>query len=314
MRNVVSDLARRLAPHRDTLSSARRPSVVYREDEYVQSASRRVPLSLAAAAVTVVLLLLVLVVSSLDSTPGGHPTPAAKQGTGTDQPWWAGLDETARPSSSTSPSPQASSDTYLIVGPETPPSSPASAPASGSKPANPAPKRPAAATFTAVTGDACQHDDSRGYQVIGRYTDGDRGWYGRSSGGWTGDGCSGAFDALPMSGFRDRDDTSAFVVWWFRPTNVRQGSCAISVYIPTGREYEDVAGRPAFYNVIGGKDDYRRTSGFKIDQVANRGRWINAGSYPLRNGQIGVQMVTRGEDPNNEHLAAAQVKAACRAA
>jgi len=277
-----------------------------------------VPLRLVAAGTGVVLLLVVLVVSSLDSSPGDPPTPAAKESTDGNQPWWAAdnLPESPSPSSSTP-----SSDTYLIVGPEA--TSPSASPpprrpwgtGAGRPGGSPVkqPPPPPVVTYSGIAGDGCRHDSTRGYQEIGRYTDGSRGWYSRSSGAWSGDGCSGSFDALPMSGYADRDDTSAFVVWWFKPTNLRQGSCTISVYIPTGREFQDVAGDPAFYNVVAGQGNYDRVSGFRIDQIQNRGRWLTAGTFALRDGQIAVQMVTRGQDPNGEHLAAGQVRASCRA-
>lgn len=272
---------------------------------------RRVPLRLAGAVLGVILLLVVLVVSSLNSPLGDKRTPAAKQGTG-NQPWWAS-DDSASPSAT--PTVQASSGSYLIVGPETGTPSPTATPAPvpvgrGNRVPKPAPG--GGASYTGIAGDSCQHDATKGYQEIGRYTDGARGWYSRSSGGWDRDNCDGGFDALPMSGDPNRDDTSAFVVWWFKPPNLRQGTCALSVYIPTGREFADVAGRPAFYNVVPGAGDYRRLAGFRIDQVANRGRWLAAGSFPLRDGQLAVQLVTRGQDPEGEHLAAAQIKAVCR--
>jgi hypothetical protein len=311
MRNPFTGIGAKLTRSDDTQPLG--APVSFGHDLGSTPASRRIPLRLVVAGAAVVLLLVVLVVSSLDSSPGDHPTPVARQGDGGNQPWWAG-DEV--PTSSVSPTPQASSDTYLIVGPETATPSPTASASPGRKSpgGGTAPKPPArVVTFTAVAGDGCEHDATRGYQVIGRYTDGERGWYGRSSGGWERDGCSGDFDALPMSGSADRDDTSAYVVWWFKPGNIRQGRCAISVYIPTGREFNDVAGSPAFYNVIAGKSDYDRIAGFRIDQVPNRGRWLFAGTYPMRDGEIAIQLVTRGEDPNGEHLAAAQVRAACRA-
>jgi translation initiation factor IF-2 len=251
----------------------------------------------------VVAVVLVLVVASLDANPGDHGTPSANQSGA--QPWWAG--------DTGSPSPTPSSETYLIVGPETATGSPTPAPtAAAPRKQNPS-RQGRPATFQAVAGSGCGQDATRGYQVVGRYTDGTLGWYDRPSGGWDRDGCSGQFDALPMSGSATRDDASAYVVWWFKPRDVRQGSCALAVYIPTGREFQDVAGKPAFYNVVGGPDDLTRTAGFRIDQVVNRGRWLDAGRFPLRDGRIGLQLVTRGQDPDGEHLAAAQVRADCRA-
>jgi translation initiation factor IF-2 len=257
----------------------------------------------------------VLILLGITEQGGDRRSSTGSQSRGSSaRPWWedssSGPVDLSRSGLPTPPASKKPSKVYLIVGPDAPGAS--KAPSSKPAPAPPS-ARPPSATFTAVTGDECPHDATKGYKRIGAYSDGSRGWYGRSSGGWTGDGCQGAFDALPMSGYRDRDDTSAFVVWWFKPAQVRQGSCVISVYIPTSRSSRDVAGAPAFYNVIAGRDDYRRIAGFAINQANNRGQWVNAGSYPLRNGQIGIQLITRGEDPNGEHLAAAQVKAACRA-
>jgi translation initiation factor IF-2 len=302
MRNpLTGDRATIVSPEQPENSAAR-------GDE--ESGSRRIPLRLAAAAAGVVLLLTVLVVSSLDSSPGEHQPPATRNGG--DQPWWAG---DVGPESA-SPTAQPDSDTYLIVGPET--GSPSTSPSpsrAAAPPAQPDNNRPpSGATFTAVAGDGCPHDGTRGYAEVGRYTDGTRGWYSRSSGGWTGNGCSGSFDALPMSGSATRDATSAFVVWWFKPANFRQGTCEISVYVPTGNDFQDVAGSPAFYNMFVRERDWVRTAGFSIEQIQARGSWVSAGSYPLRDGQITVQMVTRGENPNGEHLAAAQVRASCRGA
>jgi translation initiation factor IF-2 len=289
----------------------------------------RVPPRLAAAAAGAALLVSVpLVLTTAGDEPGTSST-AEQSRRSLALPWWE-ESGSPRPSASMSGTTGDSpSDTYLIVGPVVEASPPrgaakprtsaphrSSAPATPSAPAKtvaPAPRPAPGPTFSALAGKSCPQDASKGYQRIGPYTDGSRGWYSRSSGGWTGDGCGGDFDAVPMSGYADRDDTSAFTVWWFRTGAVRQGSCAISVYVPSSSDWRDVAGNPAYYNVIAGKDDYRRVSGFRIYQTASRGSWVSAGSYPVRDGQIGVQMITRGQDPNQEHLAAGQLKVACRA-
>lgn len=258
--------------------------------------------------VAVLVLVLVLVVSSLDASPGDQPPPSAG-GKDASRPWWANDD-----SPSPTPSPARSPHTYLIVGPEGQLSTPTPPPVANPV-VNPPPRKRRAAqvpTFRAVAGPGCAQGDTQGYRAVGSYTDGDRGWYDRPSGGWERDGCTGRFDALPMSGSPTDDDTSAYSLWWFTPRNLRAGTCALSVFIPTGREAHDVAGKPAFYNVIAGPDDLTRLAGFWIDQVVNRGRWLPAGRYPLRDGQLGVQLMTRGQDPNGEHLAAAQIRAECR--
>lgn len=280
---------------------------------------------LAAAAVgAAVLVAAPFVLSGED----GEPEDAAEQShRSLALPWWETDPERAdtRPTRSAETTP---SDTYVVVGPVVgqPPNgaaptrtgAPATASPTPRPPAKPAaPAKPVALppgpTFSAIAGKSCPQDDSKGYQRIGPYTDGTRGWYSRSSGGWTGDGCDGDFDAVPMSGYADRDDTSAFTVWWFRTGAVRRGTCAISVHVPWSGNDRDVAGKPAYYNVIAGRSDYRRISGFKVYQTAARGSWVSAGTFPIYDGEIGVQMITRGQDPNQEHLASGQLKVACRA-
>jgi translation initiation factor IF-2 len=80
----------------------------------------------------------------------------------------------------------------------------------------------------------------------------------------------------------------------------------VSVFVPTGNDPRDVAGRPAHYRV----EPY---GSFTVDQIANRGSWVGAGTFPVRDGRLSVTLLTRGANPDGEHLAAAQVRVSCTA-
>lgn len=178
-------------------------------------------------------------------------------------------------------------------------------PADPPVPVDPAPE---VATFSAVSGEECPADASRGYLRQGSAA----GWKQKPSGGWAGDGCTGAFAAVPMSGSAELD-TADSALWWFRTGAVTEGSCALAVFVPSSDDPLDVAGSAAHYTVLAGTADPTPRGSFVIDQVAGRGAWIDAGTYPVHDGQIAVEMLTRGENPGGEHLAAAQVRADCRA-
>jgi translation initiation factor IF-2 len=178
--------------------------------------------------------------------------------------------------------------------------SPPPAASRSSVPAVPAPQAPA--TFSAVAGEGCP---TGSFDRIGTYTSGSAGWYRKSQGGWSGDGCSGAYWAVPMSGDPARDEPGSAVVWSFHTSPVVAGNCQLGVFVPTGNSQQDVAGKPAWYRVSGGAT-------FAVDQVANRGSWVSAGTFPVRSGQLSITLLTRGADPGNEHLAAAQTRISCR--
>ncbi len=95
---------------------------------------------------------------------------------------------------------------------------------------------------------------------------------------------------MPMSGSASRD-TADSAVWWFVTGRVKQGSCAIYVYVPKSQYVRDSAGRPATYHVIRGRSNQSVTNTFRITQPELRGRWIHGGTFPVSNGQIGVSTV-----------------------
>jgi hypothetical protein len=226
----------------------------------------------------------------------------------------AGRGISAGPTPSPRPSP---SQVHLHVGP-TVAAAPAGEPARAA-PGVPSPAKPAppAAAFTAVAGERCPQDATRGYLRAGnrdgrrdgrRGRDGDRRSPLRFTGGWTGDGCSGAYHAVATS---DRTGGGTLSLWWFRTGPVDRGSCAVSVYVPQPRDGDDLGARTAHYSVLSGSTRAPdRSGGFSVDQVANQGRWVEAGSFPIRAASVAVQLLD--QDGGGKRLAAAQVRVACR--
>ncbi|WP_329593802.1 hypothetical protein OG195_35180 [Streptomyces sp. NBC_01362] len=169
--------------------------------------------------------------------------------------------------------------------------------------------------YSGVTGHGCPTPSGGGFQQDHYFTDGSAGWYTRSSGGWTGNGCNGSYSSIPMSGDTSTDMQNR-VKWWWKP-GTRARTCQISVFIPNSNTNLYVGGHPTKYHVLVNAND-RTTmySSFSINQVAHRGQWVDAGTFAMKGATIGVKLLDRGDDWSKgwekAHHAAAQMRATCR--
>ncbi|MER8187399.1 hypothetical protein [Kitasatospora sp. NPDC094015] len=212
----------------------------------------------------------------------------------------------AAPSPSASPSPASPSPTPVptTAAPRT--TAPAAPPAATPPPAGPAPYR-------AVAGYGCNGPGGR-FKEVGSFDEGAGGWNTVSSGGWTGDSCDGRFAAVPMSGDRNKDDSSYYALWTF-DVGSAAASCTVTVYVPANTSVKQVGGAPAYYTVGSGSGG--DLGSFTVDQVGNRGRWVDAGSFAPRDGTLTVKLHNRGVDFTGSgqktyaHLAAAQIRVDC---
>lgn len=199
----------------------------------------------------------------------------------------------------------------------TAPASTADKPTPESGTSSQAPKAQAASTvvYTGVVGHGCPVPSGGGHKQVNYFSDGTAGWYTRSTGAWTGDGCNGSYAAVPMSGSTATDAKSR-VMWWWRPgTGAR--TCQISVFIPHSNTTLYVGGHPSTYHVlVDANDRTTKYSSFTVDQAGLRGQWVNAGTFPVKGFTIGVKLLDRGDDSSSgwgkAHHAAAQMKATCR--
>ncbi|WP_189132569.1 hypothetical protein [Wenjunlia tyrosinilytica] len=183
---------------------------------------------------------------------------------------------------------------------------------SKNRPKPPAPRPEDNVVYAAWAGPGCADSDGVGYYERGRYSDDHRGWYTASRGGFRGGTCDGSFTAVPMSGSSTYDH-SGRVFWWWH-VGGRAKDCSVSVYIPSSHDGGDVAGSPTHYVVLNG--DPAKDDGFEVDQVANRGRVVHVGTWPVRHGRMAVVLLDRGRDwtggrSTYAHHAAGPIQVVC---
>ncbi|MEU1285420.1 hypothetical protein [Kitasatospora sp. NPDC005856] len=183
-------------------------------------------------------------------------------------------------------------------------------------PNQPAPNQPVPpvaakppAPVTVIAGPYCK--SSGVYKANGWFDQGSRGWN-NNSGGYSGDGCTGNYVSMPMSGDANKDDNGNSVVWTFTVDKVT--SCTLAVYIPASGDVKQVGGNPSYYTVQSGGG---QVDAFSINQTANRGGWVNQKTVPYR-GPISVTLHSRGLDWSGStetyaHHAASAVRATCTA-
>lgn len=180
-------------------------------------------------------------------------------------------------------------------------------PVSLPKPAATAPPpRADAAPFVAVAGWDCGGGGDRGFDVRGRTGD----WYTVAEGGWTGDGCHGTFQAIPMSGQAAEDDQNLKAVWWFTPGEAMT-TCDVEVYRPKPKRPQDSAATAARFFVLADRNGARLAQ-FVVDQTAKPGSWARVGSFPVSPSGFAVELVNRGVPATaGARLGLAQVKVVC---
>ncbi|MFE4517530.1 hypothetical protein ACFRMQ_25420, partial [Kitasatospora sp. NPDC056783] len=237
------------------------------------------------------------------ATPTESPGPTATA-TGSATPTPTADRATAPPTTATPPATRPTPASPWAA----PPPSPAAPPVAPAPPA-PAPQ-PA---FQAVAGFGCSGPGGR-FQEVGAFREGADGWVTVDRGGHTGDSCDGRYEAVPMSGDRNKDDNSTYALWTF-DVGAGPTSCGVSVYVPASGSVQLVGGAPAYYTVAGasGAD----LGAFTVDQVGHRGGWVDAGTFRPVGGSLVLRLHNRGQDwtgsgrPTHAHIAAAPVRLTC---
>ena len=227
-------------------------------------------------------------------TPNGGKSPHSAESAHSGKP--AGTGQTTAATHSTQPSTSGGA---------------ATAPASSSSAA------PPPATYNAVGGHDCT-DAGTGFAAFGWFDDGNSGFLGKDSGGFTGDGCAGSYFAMPMSG-ADTDDTGNYILWTFDTDPVKVGKCSLRVYIPDVNNIIDVGGDPSYYTVQNSSTAYADTVGsFSIQQPSYLGQWVSEGSFPVSGSLLVVMLHSRGIDWTDTavtyaHDAADAIQVSCTA-
>ncbi|WP_212530844.1 hypothetical protein [Actinospica durhamensis] len=178
-------------------------------------------------------------------------------------------------------------------------------------------------TYTAVAGLDCTgsstatYSDSEGY-----YTDGDSGWL-RPTDGYAGSGCTGKYDAVPMSGTAGLThyDTTGFALYkWNFSGSFTDASCKLSIYVPDDTSRLHVGGDPTYYYYWAQNYSYGQSltpSGdFSVTEVDDLGEWVTQPSFTVTTGYVTLKLVNSGLDWTSAgvdyaHHAAAAVKLSC---
>jgi hypothetical protein len=167
---------------------------------------------------------------------------------------------------------------------------------------------PVSGVSPTITGPGCGDNT---YQRVGYYVDGKAGWL-SGSGGYSGTGCDGRFDALPMSGDAKKADPTLYAQWVFDPRSERR--CKVALYIPDNDNKVYVGGSPAHYT-IQQKQGNKRLLSFSIDQPRSTGRWVSSAAFGV-DGPFSIRLANTGKDWTGTkktftHIAAAQARATC---
>lgn len=164
---------------------------------------------------------------------------------------------------------------------------------------------PATSSFTAVSGWDCGSGADYGFVTAGRTSS----WYTVASGGWAQDGCHGQFESIPITGGNTSPNQVA--EWWFTPPAAAR--CAVDVYRPAPAQRQDSAADAARFYVLDGLGG-SRLGGFVLNEAADPGSWAAAGSFPVSQNGIAVELVDSGVPASaGARLAIAQVKVSCPA-
>jgi hypothetical protein len=194
-----------------------------------------------------------------------------------------------------------------------------SAPAAGSSSS-------AGADWTAVAGPTCSAGSAQ-FAAVGYSTAALSaqltGWSTSAAGGFSGEGCTGGFLSMPLSGQATAYHSTQFALWKFTlSARLASATCHLSTYVPANTSIVYVGGAPADYYYYG--TDYSAGAkatplgAYPVDQVSNRGGWVAGPAFAVTTGRVTVQLVDAGVDLTsstmNAHAAVAQVRLTCRAA
>jgi hypothetical protein len=162
-------------------------------------------------------------------------------------------------------------------------------------------------TYAAVAGWDCVGSNDHGFDAEGRSA----GWLTQPSGGWREDGCHGTYESIPMSGKATIDDPTQYARWWFMPSS---GKCSTSVFIPgVPNDSPEAAAGAAHYTVSTGQGDAPYAE-FVVDQTKNRGQWVTAGTFPVKDKGFVVTITNRGAPRKpGDRIAVSQVRIECSA-
>jgi hypothetical protein len=150
-------------------------------------------------------------------------------------------------------------------------------------------------------------------------------WVLSNSGGYNGEGCTGAYVSMPVSGSASALDPGRYALWTFTLGNGLSGaaSCKLATYVPESASFALVGGAPAYYyyygSVYSAAGSTTPLGNYAVNQPTDPGRWVSDGSsFPVHGGKVSVRLVDAGVELGTGASgivrdAAAQVRLTCTA-
>ncbi|WP_329138385.1 hypothetical protein OG552_30540 [Streptomyces sp. NBC_01476] len=185
---------------------------------------------------------------------------------------------------------------------------------------------PSGQKWSTIAGPSCTNaaDGTSSFAVYGYYTgtngDGTTGWTTSSQGGYLGDGCSGGYISIPVSGQGTGYNDSRLALWKFDfSATFSHASCRLSTYVPENSARSSVGGDPAYFYYYGTDYSYGAKmdslGGYLVNQVSKQGRWNEGTPFTVATGKVTVKMVDAGSKHGSKnadaHVAAAQIRLTC---
>jgi hypothetical protein len=132
--------------------------------------------------------------------------------------------------------------------------------------------------YRAVAGPACPVDFVRQARTTGA------GWREARGGAWTEDGCEDRFLYFGPGGDR------SYFQWRFMLGLPAHRRCQAEVHVPAAAN----ATEPVRYEIADRFDNIEKSIGrFDVDQAGNRGRWVDAATFPVGTAAVLIQMAGR---------------------
>jgi translation initiation factor IF-2 len=157
-----------------------------------------------------------------------------------------------------------------------------------------------------VSGWDCRSGADYGFMAQGRTSS----WYTVARGGWAQNGCDGTFESIPMTSSKAIGAPDQSAEWWFTPP-AAMTRCAVNVFRPAPAQWQDSAATAAQFLVLDGPDG-TPLGAFVLDEAADPGSWAAAGTFPVSQNGIAVELVDRGVSAlAGARLAITQVKVVC---
>jgi len=185
---------------------------------------------------------------------------------------------------------------------------------------------PTGQKWSTIAGPSCANaaDGTSSFAVYGYATgtnsDGTTGWTTSSQGGYLGDGCTGGYMSIPVSGQGTGYDDNRVALWKFDfSATFTHASCRLDTYIPRNSARSSVGGDPAYFYYYGTDYSYGMKidsmGGYLVNQVSKQGRWSEGSSFKVATGKVSVKMVDAGSKNSaktaDAHVAAAQLRLTC---